>query len=525
MKSRIPFEMKDFTVHRCGADSNSLLYAHPIIKRAYNSGWDSLVIYENLVKIGIEESTRLGASYVSVKLSDMRTIQFEVQNDTRNLIMQRTPGAHVRVIANGAWGFAGSTEIASEEIKALAYRAVRLAKANATIRKEPVKLAPNKVAKATYETKVKKDPFELPPREVFDFLSSCVQDAKDQSDLVKRVSAIVACTQENRLLGTSEGSMISQRLMRTSGGLTATATQNDMVQTSGLDRNYATEGYEWVESMNLREVAKAEGKSAAQLVGAKRCPDEVTTLIIEGRMLALQIHETIGHCTELDRVLNTEVDFVGPIGESFFSPSAIRKLWFGSKLVNVVADATIEGGQGTFGYDDEAVPAKKTDLVKEGTFVGFQSSRETAAEIGLEESSGQFLGTYGYDQPVIRMTNINLLPGDWTREELIEDTKEGILMNGYETEIFDHRRTTFGFGAQKAWRIRNGELTELFRDPTYFGTTTPFWRSCDGISKDNWSSFGGGCGKARPGQMGNVGHFCSSARFRNVHIGGGGVDE
>jgi len=242
-------------------------------------------------------------------------------------------------------------------------------------------------------------------------------------------------------------------------------------------------------------------------------------------MLALQIHETLGHCTELDRVLNTEVDFVGPIGKSFFSPDTLGKLWFGSDLINIVADATIEGGQGTYGYDDEAVPAKKTYLVKDGIFVGFQSSRETAAEIGLEESSGQFLGTFGYDQPVVRMTNINLLPGDYTREELIEDTKEGILMSGYGTEIFDQRRTTFGFGAQKAWRIENGELAQIYRDPTYYGVTTPFWRTCDGISKDNWFGYGGGCGKCRPGQSGRVGHFCGSARFRNVHVGGGGVSE
>jgi len=124
------------------------------------------------------------------------------------------------------------------------------------------------------------------------------------------------------------------------------------------------------------------------------------------------------------------------------------------------------------------------------------------------------------------MTNINLLPGDWKRDELIEDTKNGILMSGYQTEIFDQRRTTFGFGAQKAWRIQDGELSKMYRDPTYYGTTTQFWRTCDGISKDNWGlGYGGGCGKCRPGQSGRVGHFCSSARFNNVLVGGGGVYE
>lgn len=482
-------------------------------------------VYNDLIEIGIKESTKLGASYVAVKISDINRIEYGVQNGITNMKIEEYPGAHVRVIANGSWGFAGATGMKTEDIRKLAYRAVKLAKANATIRNEPVKLASNKISEGKYETKVIKDPFEIQPSEVLDLLSSCVSEALDQSDLVKRVSAVTTFIKEHRFLGTSDGDLISQKLTRTSGGVSATAIKNGMVQTSGLGRNFATKGYEWIEHLNLKETARNDGKLAAELVQTERCPDEVTTLIIEDRMLSLQIHETLGHCTELDRVLNTEVDFVGPIGKSFFSPDAVGKLWFGSDLVNIVADATIEGGQGTYGYDDEAVPAKKTYLIKDGIFTGFQSSRETAAEIELEESSGQFLGTYGYDQPVVRMTNINLLPGDHTREELIEDTKKGILMSGYSTEIFDQRRTTFGFGAQKAWRIENGELTQLYRDPTYYGVTTPFWRTCDGISKDNWSSYGGGCGKCRPGQSGRVGHFCSSARFRNVHVGGGGVSE
>jgi TldD protein len=380
--------------------------------------------------------------------------------------------------------------------------------------------------KGTYRTPVKKDAFSIEPDEYFDILSSSVNEAMDQSKLVKKGTASIICQREHRLLGTSEGVFIKQELDRTSCGIIATAIKNGMVQSSGIGQNFATRGYEWLEMNNLVEMGRKEGQYASELVEAKRCPEEKTTLIIEDRMLSLQIHETLGHCTELDRILQTEVDFVGPIGKSFFSPDEIGKLWFGSELVNIVADATVEGGNGTFGYDDEGVPAKKHYLIKEGILVGLQSSRETSAEAGFEESSGQFLGTYGYDQPVVRMTNINLLPGDWKREELIEETRKGILMSGYQTEIFDQRRTTFGFGAQKSWRIENGEITTMYRDPTYYGITTPFWRSCDGISKDNWGlGYGGGCGKCRPGQSGRVGHFCSSARFNDVQVGGGGIYE
>jgi TldD protein len=384
----------------------------------------------------------------------------------------------------------------------------------------PVKLVPIEPVKDTYRTPIKINAFTIEPMEFYDILESSVKEALSQSNLVKQANARITIDNEIRNLGTSEGSLIEQELYWTSCGLTATAIKNGQIQKSGLQDNFSSRGYEWIEINDLLRMGREEGSFAAKLVDAKRCPKEKTTLIIEDRMLSLQIHETLGHCTELDRILQTEVDYVGPIGSSYFSPEKINKLWFGSEIINIVSDATIEGGYGTFGYDDEGVQAKKTYLIKEGFLAGFQSSRETAAEAGFQESSGQFLGTYGFDQPGIRMTNLNLLPGDWKREELIEDTKEGILMSGYQTEIFDQRRTTFGFGAQKSWKIKNGELLEMYRDPTYCGTTTLFWRTCDGISKDNWGlGYGGGCGKMRPTQGGRVGHFCSSARFHNVQVG------
>jgi TldD protein len=485
-----------------------------------------LKVDESLIDYGLSITKKLGASYSAIKISDFTSIGYQVSNKNKIYQSNSVPGFHVRVIVNGAWGFSGSTEITKKEMNKSANMAVKIAKHNALSRETPVKLAENIPVQDHYKTPVKKDAFKVDPSDYYEILEQSVNEAKGQSKYIKNSSASVTIQREQRLLGTSEGASIKQELDRTSCGLTVTAMKNGMIQSAGLGSNFATRGFEWVEINDLPKMGREEGLNAGRLVEAKRCPDEKTSIIIEDRMLSLQIHETLGHCTELDRILQTEVDFVGPIGKSFFSPDEIGKLWFGSEEVNIVADATIEGGQGTFGYDDEGVPAKKTYIIKEGILAGLQSSRETAAEAGFKESSGQYLGTYGYDQPVVRMTNINLLPGDWKRDELIEDTKDGILMSGYNTEIFDQRRTTFGFGAQKAWKIKNGELTEMYRDPTYYGTTTPFWRTCDGISSDNWGlGYGGGCGKCRPGQSGRVGHFCSSARFHNVHVGGGGVYE
>lgn len=482
-------------------------------------------VNEDLIETGIREATRLGASYVAVKVSDIHLRHLKVEDGRRSIALEDVPGVHVRVIFdNRTWGFASSTDTSEQEVKRLAHSAVKLAKANAIIKKEKIQLAPNDPVQASYKTKIAKDPFKVPEEDVFDLLASSVNEALSQSDYTRNASASAKFQKEQRTLGTTEGALISQELTRTAGSLTATARGNGMIQNAGTGENFATRGYEWIEATNLPEAGREQGRLAAELVEAERCPAEVTSLLIEDRILAMQIHETIGHPTELDRVLQTEVDFAGPIGNSFFSLEALGKLWFGSELINIVADATIPGGDGTFGYDDDGVPAKKTYIVKEGILSGFQSSRETAAEAGLGESSGQCLGTYGFDQPIVRMTNLNLLPGDWTRDELIEDTRDGILMSGYKTEIFDQRRTTFGFGTEKAWRIKNGEIVQLYRDPSYYGVTAPFWRSCDGVSKDNWQvSYGGGCGKCRPGQNGHVGHFCSTARFNNVHVGGGGV--
>ncbi|MBQ03476.1 hypothetical protein CL673_02030 [Candidatus Bathyarchaeota archaeon] len=483
-------------------------------------------IDEDLINLGIKEAEKLGAEYASVKISDFKSITYEVNNDVKSYYINRVPGCHVRVIVNGAWGFSGSTEVNDNEIKKLTNIAIKLGKMNAEFRQNRVKLAENKSIKGHYCTPVKKDAFEIDPTEYYDILQSSVHEAMDQSKLLKKSRASIISQRELRFHGTSEGAFIKQELDRTSCGVTATAIRNGMVQSSGLGQNFATKGFEWVETNKLSEMGREEGRTAAALVVAERCPQEKTSLIIEDSMLSLQIHETLGHCTELDRILQTEVDFVGPIGKSFFSPDEIGKMWFGSELVNIVADATMEGGHGTFGFDDEGVPAKKTYLIKNGILAGLQSSRETAAEAGFEESSGQYLGTYGYDKPVVRMTNLNLLPGEWKKDELVEDTRNGILMSGYRTEIFDQRRTTFGFGAQKSWKIEKGELTTMYRDPTYYGVTLPFWRSCDGISKDNWGlGYGGGCGKCRPGQSGRVGHFCSTARFNDVFVGGGGIYE
>jgi len=277
-------------------------------------------------------------------------------------------------------------------------------------------------------------------------------------------------------------------------------------------------GYELIKSHDLQALARQAGKEAEALLSAESCPTEIrTALILDDPHLYLQIHETIGHGSELDRTLGTEVDLAGM---SFLTPDKKGKFRYGSDLVNFTADPTIETGLGTYGYDDEGVPARKVYLVKDGIFTGYQSSRETAAEIGDEMSSAGMRAASPIDLPLVRMNNINLLPGDWKSNEIIEETKEGILMRTTVMWSVDQRRLNFQFGTEIGWMVKDGELTDMIRDPTYTGISYEFWRNLDATAKDDWKLYGTtGCGKGRPGQSMYVGHGSGTTRIQNVRIG------
>lgn len=281
--------------------------------------------------------------------------------------------------------------------------------------------------------------------------------------------------------------------------------------------DFSTSGYEFFESLALIEHAKETGRELSKLFEAEKCPSDHLDLILATDQLALQIHESCGHPTELDRAMGTEADYAGT---SFLTSEKLGKFMYGSKHVNLVADATTAGGLGTFGYDDEGTKAKRAYLVKEGLFVGYQSSRETAVELNLPESSGGMRADSPLSLPLIRMTNINLLPEDWKDEEIIKDTKNGILVMTNRSWSIDDRRINFQFGTEIGWRIRNGSKEQMVKKPTYMGVTPQFWGSCDAVSRDNWKMWGTPtCGKGVPGQVMYVGHGCGTARFRNVRVG------
>ena len=307
-------------------------------------------------------------------------------------------------------------------------------------------------------------------------------------------------------------------------GIGATSFAENEIQKRSYPNSFggqhAGAGYELVERLQLVENARRVGEEAVALHKADKCPEGRRTIILDSSQLALQIHESIGHPIELDRVLGTEANFAGM---SFLTLDQLGKLRYGSEIVNAVADARLEHGPGlgTFGFDDEGVPAQCLDIIKDGRFVGYLSSRETAPAIGLERSGGTMRAESWNRIPLIRMTNVSLLPGTWKLADLIADTNDGIYFETNRSWSIDDRRYHFQFGTEIAWEIKGGKKTRMLKNPSYSGITTEFWNSCDAIcNRAHWTLWGTpNCGKGQPMQTMGTGHGAAPARFRNVLVG------
>jgi TldD protein len=324
----------------------------------------------------------------------------------------------------------------------------------------------------------------------------------------------------------SEGSDIHQIKYSTGAGYAAYAFAGSEIQKRSYPTSYGgqwqNKGYELIEELKLVENARRIGEEAVALHHADQCPEGVFDVILDSSQLGLQIHESVGHPIELDRVLGMEANFAGT---SFLTIDKLRTLRYGSDLVNVVADARQEHGPGlgTFGFDDEGVPAQCTPIITNGLFTGYLSSRETAHTIG-ESRSGGTMRAEGWNRlPMIRMTNVSLLPGEkpLTLEQLIASTDHGILMQTNRSWSIDDKRYNFQFGCEIGWEIKNGKRARMVKNPSYSGITTEFWNALDAIcSRDEWTLWGTpNCGKGQPQQVMGTGHGASPARFRGIKVG------
>jgi TldD protein len=476
---------------------------------------------QDLIDRALDTARLRGASYADVRLVHLRSQSLSVRDrNVEGRALEESLGLGVRVIVDGAWGFSSSSNLNGPEADRVAARAVEIARASALVRGRPAEIGPPLPTRGRYETPVRIDPFSVPVEAKLDLLMTTCEAML----AVPRVSAAecsVYCQHETKTFASTEGALVEQELYETGCMSEATAVDEGEVQRrsfpNSVGTHQGTEGWEFVERWDLPGNAGRIGEEAVALLSARPCPSGVTTIILDSSQVALQIHESCGHAIELDRVLGTEAAFAGT---SFLTTDKLGSFQYGSPIVNLTADATIPGGLGSFGYDDEGVPAQRTPVVRDGRFVAYMTSRETAAALG-ETSNGTMRASGWNRTPLIRMTNVSLEPGDWTLADLIADTADGIYMETNRSWSIDDRRLNFQFGTEIGREIKNGKLGDLLKNPTYTGITPVFWGSCDAIcNRDGWVVWGTpNCGKGQPEQVAHTGHGASAARFRNVQVG------
>jgi TldD protein len=469
----------------------------------------------------VDHALHAGARYADARAVVRRAQTVATRNrEPDTLADGETEGIGVRVLVGGAWGFACDPRLSPEGAEAAARRAVEFARASAARGGGSLELAPVEPARGEYSTPPGEDPVEVPLDQK---LALCLEA---EEGLVRPgiavTSAFVRALRETRAFASSDGADTLQTVWECGAAIDALARGDDgRIQTrsypSAHGGSSAQAGWEHVRGLALAAEAPRVAEEALALLDADPCPATVTTLVLDSEQTGLQLHESVGHPVELDRIFGTEAAYAGT---SWVGPDAPGSLRYGSELMHVVADPTTPGGLGTFGWDDEGVAARREAIVEAGVLTGFLASRESAARLG--SGSGGSMRADGWSRmPLVRMTNLHLEPGEGSLDDLLADVDDGILMATNRSWSIDDKRLNFQFGTEIAWEIKRGRRTRLLRDATYTGRTPAFWASLDGVAgREEWRLHGlTNCGKGQPGQHAHVSHGASPTRFRGVQVG------
>ncbi len=473
----------------------------------------------------VQHLKRSGADYADVRWARIRGQRIEARDARLETVTSReTAGVGVRALVRGAWGFAATCSEDASALRGACDRAVEVARATALVSPERVRLSPVESASGSFSSPCEEDPFDVPLPERIELITTAVEALHGPPQVAGAEGFIEQTREEKRFLST-EGSDIHQTFVYSGAGLTVTVTKDGEVQRRSYPGDvmgaHAARGFEFVRGMDLAAKAPEVVDEAIQLLSAPVCPSGKKDLLLGTHQLALQVHESCGHPAELDRALGDEISLAG---SSFLTPDLLGRFRYGSEHVTIMADSTCPGGLGSFGWDDEGVPARRYPLVQDGLFVGYLTSRETAPL--LRAYGGPVGGSVRAQDwshlPLIRMVNVNLEPGEaGTLDDLIADTKDGVLMDTNQSWSIDDRRLNFQFGCQVAWEIKRGKRTRLLKNPVYQGSTPEFWAACDAVcGQSEWHLWGvPHCGKGEPMQLARVGHGVAPARFTKIEVG------
>ena len=474
----------------------------------------------DLAVAAVEAALAAGARYADARVMVVRHETMAARNGViEDLTQTETAGLGVRALLGSSWGFQATPELTDAAARAAGAAATAVARASARVPGPPVELAPAPPVVASWSSTWVEHPLDdVGVGERADLLVAATNAATEAGVALAHASSQVWDTE--KWFASSDGSRIDQRIVECGAVVDATAVGDGETQRRsypGVRGQYGTQGWELVRGLDLVANAALMAEQAQALLSAPACPEGVTTVILDSSQAALQIHESVGHAVELDRILGWEAAFAGT---SWLDPGQLGNLRFGSELMQITADATLPGAMGSFGFDDEGVVAQRVDIVRDGRWVGVLSGRDSAPLVGLP-SGGMVRADGPARLPMVRMTNVGLLPGDSSLDEMIAGTEDGIYMSTNRSWSIDDKRLNFQFGCEIGWEIKDGVLGRMVRNPTYTGIGPTFWASLDAVGGgDEWTVWGlPTCGKGQPLQVGHTGHHAAPCRFRDVRVG------
>jgi TldD protein len=482
---------------------------------------------KDLALQALDAAARAGVTYADVRAIETRERDVTTKNGKAGHVSSsESRGIGIRVLAHGCWGFAATDDLSKEGIESAAALALEIARAGTAAKKTDVALAPEKKHEAVWVSPCAIDPFSIPVDRNLAVLLAVDQELRRNS-AVSLAEASMHFVRERKVFASTPGSLIDQTRTSSGAGFSALCYKDGEIQKRSYPNSfggqYQLQGYELVERLDLLRHAPRIAEEAVALHSAPQCPEGEFDLILDSSQLGLQIHESIGHPIELDRVLGTEANYAGM---SFLTLDQLCRLRYGSEIVNVVCDARLEHGPGlgTFAFDDEGVPAQRTDIIRAGQFTGYMTSRETAAAVRETRSNGCMRADGWARLPLIRMTNVSLEPGRQSLEEVFGEGSGGrhaIYMETNRSWSIDDKRYNFQFGCEIAWEMRGGKRVRMLKNPSYSGISTEFWNACEAIAgPEHWTLWGvPNCGKGQPEQVMGTGHGASPARFRKIKVG------
>jgi TldD protein len=475
-----------------------------------------------LARRALDTASARGARYADVRFESVRSERVEVRNGVvASLGDARSTGYGVRALYQGAWGFAASNDLTEDGVDRAAAVAVAIARASASIAREPFGDVPPRAYVDRYETPMARDPQTVSLGERVALLLEA-ENLAHVSGRIAVARAWLDLWATEKFFYSTIGSTIEQRIVQTGSGVQAMAVGDHEVQTRTYPGDvglYKSGGWEIVEEAALTQNAARIAEEAVALLDAPQCPSGTFDVILGGSQVSLQIHESCGHPAELDRVMGWEANFSGT---SFLEIGQLDKLRYGSPIVTISVDNTMPFGMATCGYDDEGTQSGVSYIVRDGILRGYEMSNDTARAIGRESNACVRAQSWEF-VPMIRMCNLNLAPGDVPFEDLFSSVRDGIYMESNRSWSIDDRRLNFQFGCQIGWEIKNGKRGRMIKNPTYAGMTPQFWNSCDAIADAlSWNPWGTpNCGKGEPMQTGRTTQAAAPARFRSVNVGVG----